>query len=109
MKKVIAILMVCMMVMGIAACGGGDALKGTWTGENADYGAIEWTFNGKGKCTLKHDFIDTEGTYTIEGTQVSIKLDTSDSTLVYDFTVSETNLKLTATDGLALDYDLTKK
>ena len=109
MKKIISIVLCMFMLFSLAACGGGDALKGTWTCEDKDYGTVTWTFDGKGQCSLKHDFTDDTGAYTITDNQVSIELSLWDGEVIYDFTVSDSGLKLTATDGLAPDYDLTKK
>lgn len=109
MKKTISIVLCLLLVLSLTACGGGDALKGTWTCQDKDYGTVTWNFDGNGKCTLKHDFTDDNGTYTIDGSKVSIKLSLWDTETVYDFTASGSGLKLTATDGLAPDYDLAKK
>lgn len=50
------------------------------------------------------------GTYTItDGSKVTIKIDLWDDEKVYEYAVSGGTLKLTATDGLSPDYELTKK
>lgn len=111
MKKIIAALLCFVIVLSFAACGSADALKGTWTQESVDYGTVTWTFDGNGKCSLDTDFLDkAPGTYEItdEG-KVTIQIDLWGEEKVYEYTVSDSNLKLTATDGLAADYDLTKK
>ena len=88
------------IVLSLAACGGGgDAIKGTWVQECTDYGTVTWIFDGKGKCSLDTDYLD----------KVAIKIDLWDDEKAYEYTVSDGNLKLTATDGLSPDYDLTKK
>lgn len=111
MKKIISIVLCLMIVLSLTACGGGDVLKGTWVQEGTDYGTVTWTFDGKGKCTLETDFLEkASGTYTItDDSKVTIKIDLWDDEKVYEYTVSDSNLKLTATDGLSPDYDLTKK
>ena len=110
MKKMISIMLCLIMVCSLAACGGGgDVLKGTWTCDDSFYGTVTWEFDGNGKCSLKNDLNDDTGTYTITNNQVSIKMSLWDSETVYNFTASDSSLKLTATDGLAPDYDLTKK
>ncbi len=112
MKKLIAIALCLVFVLSLSACGGGgDALKGTWVQENSDYGTVTWIFDGKGKCSLETDFLSkTSGTYTIvNDNTVNIKIDVWDSEKVYEYTVSGDSLALTATDGLAPDYNLTKK
>lgn len=111
MKKVISAVLCLVFVVALVACGGGDALKGTWVQEGTDYGTVTWTFDGNGKCTLDTDFLDkADGTYTVvDDTTVKIKIDLWDEEKAYEYSVSDSALKLTATDGLSPDYDLTKK
>lgn len=113
MKKFLSVICCLTIILSLAACGGGgggDALKGTWEQTGTDYGTVTWKFDGKGGFTSESDFFDNKGTYTIDGSQVTITRegDFADS-VVYDFAVSGSSLTLTATDGLAPDYDLTKK
>ena len=111
MKKFLSVICCLVILLSLAACGGGgDALKGTWEQTGTDYGTVTWKFDGKGGFTSESDFFDKEGTYTIDGSQVTITRegDFADP-VVYDFAVSGSSLTLTATDGLAPDYDLTKK
>ncbi|MGN0460152.1 MAG: DUF5640 domain-containing protein [Ruminococcus sp.] len=112
MKKVISALLCIVMVLSFASCGGsGDALEGTWVQEGTDYGTVTWNFDGSGKCTLDTDLLDNaEGTYTIkDDSNVTIKIDLWGEEKVYEYSVSDSTLKLTATDDLSPDYDLTKK
>lgn len=114
MKKFLSVICCLAIILSLAACGGGsgggDALKGTWEQTGTDYGTVTWKFDGKGGFTSESDYFDNEGTYTIDGSQVTITRegDFADP-VVYDFTVSGSSLTLTSTDGLAPDYDLTKK
>ena len=109
MKKLLSIVLCLSMIFLLAACGGGDALKGTWVCEDEDYGTVTWKFDGSGKCSMSNDFFEGDGTYTITDNQVSIHLSLWDGDVVYDYEVSDSSLKLTATDSLAPDYDLSKK
>lgn len=109
MKKTLSVFLCLLVVLSMAGCGSSDALKGTWTCQDNDYGTVIWKFDGSGKCSMENDWFEGEGTYTIDGSKVTIELDLWDEAIVYDFTVSDTSLKLTATNGLAADYDLTKK
>jgi hypothetical protein len=91
MKRFVSIALCLMVIISLAACGGGDVLKGTWTCQDNDY------------C-------EGEGTYSVEDDNtVKIKLELWDNEKVYDYTVSDNTLKLTATDALSPDYDLTRK
>ena len=112
MKRLTAAILCIIMVLTLTACGGGsgDALKGTWSGEHSDYGTVTWKFDGKGKCEMENDFFQGDGTYTIDGEQVTIKMELWDNEVVYDFSISGKSLNLTATDELAPEYEnLTKK
>ena len=112
MKKLLSAVLCLIIILSLAACsGGGDALKGTWVQESTDYGTVTWDFNGNGKCTLDTDFLDkASGTYTItDDGKVTIKIDLWEEEKIYEYTVSDSNLKLTATDGLSPDYDLAKQ
>lgn len=110
MKKAISLVICLVIVLSLVACGGGDVLKGTWTCEDSNYGTVEFTFDGKGKeCTYSNDFFEGSGTYVIDGDQVTITLDLWEDAKLYDFSVSDTSLTLTATDDLSPSYDLTKK
>ena len=112
MKKFLSVICCLAIILSLAACGGGgDTLKGTWVQEDTDYGTVTWNFDGKGKCTLDTDFMDNaDGTYTISGdSNVTIEIDVWDSEKIYEYAVSDGHLKLTASDGLSPDYNLTKK
>lgn len=113
MKKTISLLLVLVIVATmLCACGKkekGDALEGTWTCNDEFYGDVTWKFDGKGKCVMSYMLGDQEGTYTINGDKADIKLDWWDESIEYAFAVTETTLKLTATNGYSPDYDLTAK
>ena len=110
LSRIVPALLCLVIVLSLAACGGsGDALKGTWTCDDADYGTVTFTFDGKGdKCTFENDFYSGEGTYAISGEQVTIT-SVWEEPKVYDFTAGDKVLYLTATDGLSPDYNLSKK
>ena len=112
MKKTIALLLVLILGMSLlAACGGGgggDALKGTWTGTNSNGSDCKFVFDGKGG--LKYSDTSDKGTYTITGSEVSIKVDWWDETRLYNFTVEGSSLTLTAPETeYYVDFFLTKK
>ena len=110
MKKIVTIALCLIFIISLVSCKGGDVLKGTWTCEDKDYGAVKWEFDGSGKCSMKNDFFDSEGTYSIgDDNTVTIKLESWDDEKVYAYTVSDNALALTATDGLSPDYELTRK
>ena len=52
MKKLLSIVLCLSMIFLLAACGGGDALKGTWVCEDEDYGTVTWNCDGSGKCSF---------------------------------------------------------
>ena len=116
MKKTIALLLV--LILGIsllAACGGGgsgggsgDALKGTWTGLDDNGMDASFIFDGKGG--LKFGDSKDSGTYTITGSEVSIKVDWWDNARSYTFAINGNNLTLTRPEtAYYVNFDLTKK
>jgi hypothetical protein len=97
----------------LTACGGsgsgGDVLKGTWEGRSQDM-AYTWTFDGKGGCKTENEFgIKDEGTYTIDGNDVTIKLSYWDGPIVYQYKIDGDQLSLTTDEPLRPTYELTKK
>ena len=59
MKKYVALFLIAVTLLTLAACGSKDALAGTWSADLGDDGVITWTFNGKGKCTMPDDYMDS--------------------------------------------------
>ena len=105
-----ALVLVTVMLLALAACGSGgsgDALKGSWSGTDEN-GAVTWTFDGSGKCEMKTDALDSKGTYTIDGSNVSIQIELWDSANTYAFTVADGKLSLKGS-GAAPDYTDLKK
>lgn len=98
------------MLVSLCACGGpSDSLKGTWAGTNDDEVGVTWTFDGGGKCKMENDYgTKDDGTYTIDGDKVSIKLNGWDAEKLYQFTISGSSLSLSATDAMSPNYELKK-
>ena len=71
MRKYVALLLIAAALLTLAACGSKDALAGTWSADLGDDGVITWTFNGKGKCTMENAYMKQNGTYTIDGDQLT--------------------------------------
>ena len=71
MRKYVALLLIAAALLKLAACGSKDALAGTWSADLGDDGVITWTFNGKGKCTMENAYMKQDGTYTIDGDQLT--------------------------------------
>lgn len=74
MKKYVALFLIAVTLLTLAACGSKDALAGTWSADLGDDGVITWTFNGKGKCTMENAYMKQDGTYTIDGDQLTVSL-----------------------------------
>ena len=109
MKKVVSILLILTLVLALAACGSKDALAGTWTGDLGADGIVTWTFDGKGKVKFENEFSKQDGTYTIDGDQVTISLELWDAPNVYTFSVSGNSLTMNANNELGLSGTYTKK
>ena len=75
MKKYVALFLIAVTLLTLAACGSKDALAGTWSADLGDDGVITWTFNGKGKCTMENAYMKQDGTYTIDGDQLTVTLE----------------------------------
>lgn len=109
MKKLIALLLALAMLAALAACGSKDALAGTWSAELGADGTVVWTFDGKGGCTMKNEFTEQDGTYTISGDQLTVKLELWDDDVVFTFSVSGDQLTMTDNAGRAVDGTFTKQ
>ena len=110
--RIIMIALVLTLALPLVACGGGggDVLKGTWSG-TSDNGDATWEFDGNGKCKLTNTFFDKEpGTYTINSsTEVTITIQGWDAPKTYKYAINGSTLTLTPTDPYSVTYILTKK
>ena len=109
MKKIIVLLLAVAMVLAFAACGSKDALAGTWTGDLGLDGTVTWTFDGSGKVKFENEFAKQNGTYTIEGGQVTIKLELWDEAQTFTFSVSGKSLTMNENSGAGLSGTYAKK
>lgn len=109
MKKIIVLLLAVAMVLAFAACGSKDALAGTWTGDLGLDGTVTWTFDGSGKVKFENEFAKQNGTYTIEGDQVTIKLELWDEAQTFTFSVSGSSLTMNENSGAGLSGTYAKK
>ena len=109
MKKIIVLLLAVAMVLAFAACGSKDALTGTWTGDLGLDGTVTWTFDGSGKVKFENEFAKQNGTYTIEGDQVTIKLELWDEAQTFTFSVSGNSLTMNENSGAGLSGTYAKK
>lgn len=111
MKKWIALLLVLTMIPALAACGSKDAVAGTWSADMGLDGIVTWTFNGKGSCTMDNTVMKQKGTYSLDGDQMTVKLENWDDAKVYTFSVSADGNSLTMNDneGLAVSGTYTRK
>lgn len=109
MKKFAALLLIVVTLVTFSACGSKDALAGTWSAELEYDGVITWTFDGRGKCTLVDYFGELKGTYTIEGDQLTVTLETWDEPSTYTFSVDDTSLTMNENSGYGISGTFTKK
>ena len=109
MKKIIVLLLAVAMVLAFAACGSKDALAGTWTGDLGLDGTVTWTFDGSGKVKFENEFAKQNGTYTIDGDQVTIKLELWDEAQNFTFSVSGSSLTMNENSGAGLSGTYAKK
>lgn len=109
MKKTLTIValvaLLLVMVVVLAGCGSKDPIKGKWSGKNDDGTQTDWEFKGNGNCTMKNEFgFEGKGTYKVEDSKVTIKLEDWDEEKVYEFKVDGNKLSLTPTDPLSPTY-----
>lgn len=107
MAWILALLAVTVL---LCACGEKkDALEGVWTCEDEYLGTITWEFHGNGECHLS-SIVEQDGTYTIQpGHKVEIDMELWDSSIEYHYEVTDSALKLDATDGTSHSYELQAK
>lgn len=109
-KKLTAALLLLSLLLALAACGGSkDAVAGTWTGDLGLDGVVTWTFYGKGGCTMENEFLKQKGTYTLDGDQMSVKLENWDEEVVYTFHVDGGTLTMNDNNERAISGTYTKK
>ena len=94
MKKYVALFLIAVTLLTLAACGSKDALAGTWSADLGDDGVITWTFNGKGKCTMENAYMKQNGTYTIDGDQLTVTLEAWSEPSTYTFSVDGSSLTM---------------
>lgn len=110
MKKFVALLLIAATLLTFAAaCGAKDELAGTWSAEFEYDGTITWTFDGRGKCTLVDYFGELKGTYTIEGDQLTVKLESWSEPSTYTFSVDGNTLDMAENRGYGITGVFTKQ
>ena len=109
MKKFVALVLITAALLSLAACGSKDALAGTWSAELGEDGVITWMFNGKGKCTMENAYMKQNGTYTIDGDQLTVKLESWSDASTYTFSVDGSSLTLNENTGYGISGTFAKK
>ena len=120
MKKFLSVVLAFMVLATacfvLAGCSKGDELEGTWKGstveDDPDYAlGVTMKFDGKGKLTYSTDYSSEQsGTYTIEGDQLTISLDSWDNDQHFTFKITDNALDLTnSPDEYGNDYHLEKQ
>ena len=101
--KMSALLLALVMILGLTACGGSkDALSGTWSAELGEDGVITWTFNGKGKCTMENAYMKQNGTYTVDGDQLTVTLESWSEPSTYTFSLDGNSLTMNEKSGYGI-------
>ena len=99
MKKFAALLLIAVTILTLSACGSKDALAGTWSAE----------FEYDGKCTMENSFMKQDGTYSIDGDQLTVKLEMWDDPSTYTFSVDGDSLTMEENTGYGISGTFTKK
>ncbi len=117
MKKILAALLVMSIAFAVVACGGGESnsLSGEWSGTDSNGTAITINFKNDGTLTFDNEFFsESAGSYEIiEGADadmgvVDLDIELWDVVKTYDFVIDGDSIMLTATDGMSVDFDLSK-
>lgn len=109
MKKYVGLLLIVAALLTLASCGSKDALAGTWSAELGEDGVITWSFDGKGECTMENAYMKQSGTYTIDGDQLTVKLETWSDPSTYTFSVDGSSLTMNENSGYGISGTFTKK
>lgn len=108
-KTFAAMTLVIAIALAMVACGSKDAVAGKWTADLGVDGVVTWEFNGSGKCSMKNAYIEQDGTYTIEGDQMTVKLELWDEAKVYTFSVDGDSLTMNDNAGMGISGTFTKE
>jgi len=109
MKKLAALILSIAVLLTFASCGSKDALAGTWSAEFEYDGVITWTFDGKGKCTMENAYMDQDGTYTINGDQLTVTLESWSEPSTYTFSVDGNSLTMNENSGYGISGTFEKQ
>ncbi len=117
MKKVknaiVLVLAMAMVCCFLVACGdggsGSDALAGTWKTPEDSIDNVTWEFDGSGNCKFDNTLAQQEGTYTIEGSTATVKLELWDEAKKYDFTINGNEMSFIDQAGMASYEKLIKQ
>lgn len=110
-KKYLVSLITVISIFLVVGCGKSNKLVGTWTGKTND--GLETTFEFKKDGSVNYDNeygFNSTGTYEIKDDKVTISLESWDKEKVYEYSVNNGKLTLTATDKYSPSYkDMSKK
>ncbi|MDY3218545.1 MAG: DUF5640 domain-containing protein [Candidatus Fimivivens sp.] len=109
MKKLAALILSIAVLLTFASCGSKDALAGAWSAEFEYDGVITWTFDGKGKCTMENAYINQDGTYTINGDQLTVTLESWSEPSTYTFSVDGNSLTMNENSGYGISGTFEKQ
>ena len=109
MKKFAALLLIVVTLVTFSACGSKDALAGTWSAELEYDGVITWTFDGNGKCTMENAYMNQDGTYTINGDQLTVTLESWSEPSTYTFSVDGNSLTMNENSGYGISGTFEKQ
>ena len=109
MKKLAALILSIAVLLTFASCGSKDALAGAWSAEFEYDGVITWTFDGKGKCTMENAYMNQDGTYTINGDQLTVTLESWSEPSTYPFSVDGNSLTMNENSGYGISGTFEKQ
>lgn len=110
-RKSIALVLAAVMLCGVLiGCGSeGDVLQGTWKTPDDSIDHTTWVFDGSGNCKFDNTLAQQDGTYTIEGSTATVKLELWDHEKKYDFTINGNEMSFIDQSGMASYEKLIKQ
>ena len=109
MRKYVALFLSVVTLLTLAACGSKDALAGASSADFEYDGVITWTFDGKGKCTMENAYMNQDGTYTINGDQLTVTLESWSEPSTYTFSVDGNSLTMNENSGYGISGTFEKQ
>jgi len=104
MKKIIALFLIistlAVLILSMTSCGGGGGLSGTYSSTDEMFGIeVSYKFSGGNKVTMSTFGMSFDGTYKIEGNEITIKFTMFGETSEESYSFEQVSDKVIIIDG----------